>query len=60
MLMNKILWYRANDFKAYVAYDFRDYHDTGRKWPIFTSTLEPKPAAIAYTVLIFLTVLCLF
>ena len=52
MLMNKILWYRANDFKAYVAYDFRDYHDTGSKWPIFTSTLEPKPAAIAYTVLI--------
>lgn len=52
MLMNKTLWYRSHGFKAFVSYDFRDYHDTGTKWPIFTSTLQPKPAAIAYTVLI--------
>lgn len=52
LLMNKILWYRANNSKTYVAYDFRDMSEDGSEWTMFTHTLEPKRSAIAYATLI--------
>ena len=52
MLMSKILWYRANGYKSYVPYAFRETDFNKSNWSMFTSTLGPKKSAIAYANLV--------
>lgn len=51
-LVDKMLYYRADGAKSFVAYDFRDKPNSVGQWTMFTDTLQPKLCIISYTTLV--------